>query len=160
MTIMSLDIAKEHLRVTGADEDVTIALYLSAAEQAAVDFLNRGVFADTTALAAAKTAAPTALNAATVVYDEQIAGAGLLSNAVEKRFSTTAALEDYARAQDAALQAVRGMVINDAIKAAVLLTLGHLYENREQEIVARVQATSLTMGVQQLLMPHRVGLGV
>ena len=102
MTIMSLDIAKEHLRVTGADEDVTIALYLSAAEQAAVDFLNRGVFADTTALAAAKTAAPTALNAATVAYDEQIAGAGLLSNAIEKRFSTTAALEAYAQAQDAA----------------------------------------------------------
>lgn len=50
------------------------------------------------------------------------------------------------------------MVVNDAIRAAVLLTLGHLYRNREA--VVSEAANELPLGVTQLLWPHRVGLGV
>ena len=45
MSIIALDMAKAHLRVTWGSEDQLIELYLLAAEGAAADFLNRQVYA-------------------------------------------------------------------------------------------------------------------
>ncbi|GLC92320.1 hypothetical protein Tamer19_17280 [Cupriavidus sp. TA19] len=45
MSIIALDMAKAHLRVTWGSEDQLIELYLSAAEGAVADFLNRQVYA-------------------------------------------------------------------------------------------------------------------
>lgn len=50
------------------------------------------------------------------------------------------------------------MVVNPAIRAAVLLMAGHLYRNREA--VTAENAKELPLGVTQLLWPARVGLGV
>ena len=50
------------------------------------------------------------------------------------------------------------MVVNDAIKAAILLLTGHLYRNREA--VTGESVNELPLGVHALLWPHRVGLGV
>ena len=50
------------------------------------------------------------------------------------------------------------MVVNPAIRAAVLLMAGHLYRNREA--VTAENAKELPLGVTQLLWPHRCGLGV
>lgn len=50
------------------------------------------------------------------------------------------------------------MVVNDAIKAAILLLTGHLYRNREA--VTGESVNELPLGVHSLLWPHRVGLGV
>lgn len=49
------------------------------------------------------------------------------------------------------------IVANPAIVAAVLLTTGHLFRNRES--VAADAAIELPMGVTHLLWPHRIGLG-
>jgi uncharacterized phiE125 gp8 family phage protein len=45
------------------------------------------------------------------------------------------------------------------IRAAMLLIIGSLYEHREQNVVG-VSATQLPMGVNDLLRPHRVELGL
>ena len=66
MTFVTLAEAKIHLRVDGTDEDALIGLYINAAEQAAVKAMDRGVYADGTALQTAMTAAPAALTAATL----------------------------------------------------------------------------------------------
>lgn len=50
------------------------------------------------------------------------------------------------------------MVVNDAIRAAILLISGHLYRNREDVVAESV--TQLPMGAHSLLWPYRVGLGV
>lgn len=52
---MPLDLAtvKQHLRVTSASEDALITLYWTAARESASQYLNRNVYDDTTALAAA-----------------------------------------------------------------------------------------------------------
>jgi hypothetical protein len=53
------------------------------------------------------------------------------------------------------------MVINDAIRAAILLQLGHLYRNREDVAAgASAAAVELPLGSRTLLQPYRVGLGV
>lgn len=50
---VSMDRAREHLRVDGAAEDALIRLYLGAAQQSAVDYLNRSVYATAQDLAGA-----------------------------------------------------------------------------------------------------------
>lgn len=112
MSLIDLDTAKSHLRTDGDDEDGLITIYLAAAESAAVEFLNRNVYA------------------------------------------TQAELEEAAEPADAC-----PIVINGAVQAAILLTLGHLYANRENSVVG-VSAQDLPMGAHSLLWPYRVGLGV
>ena len=114
MTILALDMAKMHLRVTWATEDQLIGLYVAAAEGAAASFLNRNVYATSADLTAAVTAGTAGDNP---------------------------------------------MVVNMEIQAAVLLTVGHLYMNREDTVIG-VSAAELPHGARDLLQPYRVGLGV
>nr|DAH83225.1 MAG TPA: head tail connector [Caudoviricetes sp.] len=51
------------------------------------------------------------------------------------------------------------ILLNDSIRAAVLLILGHLYANREDSVVG-LTAIALPMGSRSLLQPFRVGVGV
>ena len=59
MSFVTLPEAKLHLRgVDGTEEDALIGVYITAAEQMAIALLDRGVYADGTALGVAKAAAP------------------------------------------------------------------------------------------------------
>lgn len=53
----------------------------------------------------------------------------------------------------------RPIVMNDSIRAAVLLTVGHLYANREENVTGTI-VSELKTGVQSLLMPYRISMGV
>lgn len=112
MSLIDLDTAKMHLRVYGDEENDLIEIYLAAAEAAAIQFVNRSVYA-------------------------------------------TQADMDAAEEPEKACP----MVINAAVKAAILLTLGHLYANRENVVIGSI-STDLEMGAHSLLWPYRVGLGV
>lgn len=48
------------------------------------------------------------------------------------------------------------------IKAAMLLIVGNLYENRQQDVLGntRISFNSLPLGVYNLLQPYRLGLGL
>lgn len=52
-----------------------------------------------------------------------------------------------------------GMVASGSVKAAILLTCGHLFANRESVVVG-YQAGTLPMGAHDLLRPHRLGPGL
>lgn len=105
MTIITLEVAKLHLKVDTTDDDAMIEIYLGAAERAAMDYCNR------------------------TIYGAESIGSDL-----------------------------DGVVINDAIEAAILLNLGHLYVNREG--VDTVQKQELPLGIQSLLQPYRIGIGM
>lgn len=113
MRLVTIEQARTHV-ATMPHHDAQLELYVAAAEQAAEDFLNRKVYADPDALAAA-------------------------------------VLEGSAGDDP--------MVVNDAIRAAVLLIVGHLFNNRD-DVVTGTIATKMPMGAHALLWPHRVGLGV
>jgi len=155
MTFVTLPEAKLHLRVDSIDEDALIGLYINAAEQSAVSLLDRGVYADGTALGVAKAAAPAELTAATATYTAAIAAAQALTDATEQAAATQAAEYAYLRAQVAYRQAMDGVVVNDQIKAAVLLTVGSLYAQREDVVVGASVAT-LPNGADYLLQPFKV----
>lgn len=67
--------------------------------------------------------------------------------------------DDLAAAVLAGTAGCDPIVVNDAIRAAVLLTLGHLYANRENVIVGSA-VSEMKEGTRSLLWPYRVGLGV
>lgn len=51
------------------------------------------------------------------------------------------------------------MVCNDLVRAAMLLILGHLWANREDNVTGTI-VTELKIGATQLLAPYRKGMGV
>ena len=155
MSFVPLAEAKIHLRVDGTDEDAMIGLYINAAEQAAVKAMDRGVYADGTALQTAMTAAPAALTAATVAKEAAVAAAEAITDSTEKSAALQVAETAYMRALVAYRQAFDGIVVNDQIKAAVLLTVGHLYANRE-DVVVGASVSALPNGADHLLQPFKV----
>ena len=155
MSFVALPEAKLHLRVDGTDEDALIGVYIAAAEQSAVSLLDRGVYADGTALGVARAAALGELVAATVTYTAAIAAAQALADTTEQAAATQAAGYAYLRAQVAYRQTMDGMVVNDAIKSSVLLIVGHLYAHRE-DVVAGVSVAQLPNGAEWLLAPYQV----
>ena len=155
MSLVTLESAKLHLRVDSADEDALIGVYITAAEQMAVALLDRGVYADDTALGVAKAAAPGELDTAIAAYESAIAAAEALADETAKAASIQTAGNGLLRAKVAHRHAMDGMVVNEAIKAAVLLIVGSLYTQRE-DVVVGVSVAQLPNGAEWLLAPYRV----
>ena len=155
MSFVTLAEAKAHLRVYGNDDDALIGIYIAAAEKSAVAIVDRGVYADDAAKEAAIDAAPGALADATVAYAASITAAHELADACEKAAAIKAANASYIRAQVAFRKATDGIVADDIIKAATLLIIGHLYENRE-DVVAGQALSKLPNGAEWLLNAYKV----
>lgn len=158
MSLISLPTAKAHLRLESDYPDAQVQGKLDAAESMAAQFLNRRVYADAGALAAAITAVPAALVAAGVAYEAALTAADAIDDQVARCAAQEYALRVYRDAQTAACETYAGIVINPQLEAAMLLTLGHLFENRQDVQQGAVQ--QLPIGATQLLFPFRVGLGV
>lgn len=155
MSLVTLESAKLHLRVDSADEDALIGVYITAAEQMAIALLDRGVYADGTALGVAKAAAPGELDTAIAAYESAIAAAEALADETAIAAAIQTAGNDLLRAKVAHRHAMDGMVVNEAIKAAVLLIVGSLYAQRE-DVVVGVSVAQLPNGAEWLLAPYKV----
>lgn len=153
--LIDLPTAKLHLRVDGSDEDALIGVYLAAAEGMAVEIMDRKLYADSTALDAAVAAAPAAFAAAVAAYGAAIDAALLLTDEDQAREAVRVAMLAYTRARIEARQTHDGIVINDIIKAAVLLTVGSLYAQRE-DVVVGASVAALPNGADYLLQPFKV----
>ena len=155
MSFVTLEEAKLHLRVDGTDEDALIGVYIAAAEKSAIALLDRGVYADGTALGVAKAAAPVELDSAIAAYEAAMTAAEAMTDANAIAAAVQAAGNDLLRAQVAHRQAMDGIVVNDVIKAAVLLIVGSLYAQRE-DVVVGVSVAQLPNGAEWLLAPYKV----
>ena len=155
MIFVTTSEAKLHLRVDSADEDALIGVYITAAEQMAIALLDRGVYADGTALGVAKAAAPGELDTAIAAYESAIAAAEALPDETAIAAAIQTAGNGLLRAKVAHRHAMDGMVVNEAIKAAVLLIVGSLYTQRE-DVVVGMSVEQLPNGAEWLLAPYRV----
>jgi mannitol/fructose-specific phosphotransferase system IIA component len=77
-----------------------------------------------------------------------------MADTTEQAAAIQTAGNDLLRAQVAYRQAMDGMVVNDTIKSAVLLIVGHLYANRE-DVVAGVSVAQMPNGSEWLLQPFK-----
>lgn len=158
MSLIDLAAAKAHLRLESDYPDDQVQGKLDAAESSAAQFLNRRIFKDQSALETAVGVVPTALSAAGVSYQAALAAANAIDDHVARCAAQGYALRSYRAALTLADETYAGIVTNAQIEAAILLTLGHLFENRQDVQQGTVQ--QLPVGATQLLFPFRVGLGV
>lgn len=158
MSLIDLDTARAHLRVESDYPADQIEPYLFAAELSATNYLNRGVFADANALSTAVAAVPGQLTTARTDYEAAMTAAEAIEDTDIRAMATEAAGATYRRARASAQEIYDSTVTNAAIQAAILLILGHLFENRQD--VQSLQPHELPMGSVHLLFPYRVGLGV
>lgn len=115
-SLIATEIALAHLREDAGVADELIALYIDAAVQSALNYMDRKVYATDADMAAA-------VLAGTAGSDP--------------------------------------IVIDGAIKAAILLILGKLYAYREDLVVGTASTVvELPAGSKQLLYPYRIGVGV
>jgi uncharacterized protein YwlG (UPF0340 family) len=157
--LLDLPTAKAHLRVDNAADDALITLYINAAEQSAAEHLNRRLYVDQAALTAAVAAVPAVLAVASATYAAAVAAALLMVDLVEQDAATVDAEQSYTAAQTVARETRAGMVINDVIKAAILLMLGDMYASREDTVIG-VSVSPLPTGARALMRPYRAGMGV
>lgn len=159
MGLVTLDEARTHCRADAAD-DAYLTEIVEAASLHAEAFLNRRVFVDSAALQAAVGAVPAELEAAAVAYEAAVVAAEAMeseSRDAHLAYAESALLE----ARERARATYAGVVVNQAIRAAVLLIVGHLYRNREDVVTGSgAAAAKLPMGAEALLWPWRVGLGI
>lgn len=152
--LIDLATAKAHVTADGDADEELITLYLGAAEGAVVDYARRNIYADQESLDTAVDAVADALAAAKTTYDAAILAADEIEDDDLQEMAVLAADETYAKAKQSARMTYQGIVVNDQIKAAILLTLGSLYANRENEVIG-ASVASLPTCSQYLMDPFK-----
>lgn len=158
MPVIDIDVAMQHLRAED-DDRALVELQLGAAEEQASKYLQRRFYADQAALDAALATVPAAITSTRARLDAALAAIDPLWPLDDRQGAIDRATHAFSDARAAVEMVAQGIVINDAIQAACLLALGHLYANREDVIIGTITA-ELPMNSRWLLNPYRTGLGV
>lgn len=157
MPLVDVATAARELRLTlepGEEEDLTRKL-TAAQEQAAI-YMGRAIYVDEAALQVAQVGAPAVLAAAATAFDDAMAAAAAFARATEREASERLAKDTYYEAYQAWSIVVRGIVLNDSIRTAILLTTGSLWEHRGDEDAVQ----GIPPAARNFLFPFRAGLGV
>lgn len=158
MSVIAIEVAMHHLLAEPEDQ-ILVQAQLDAAEEAAMQFLNRRFYLDQVALDEARAGVPAAMQQAKEANAAAVAAAESEPDLTLRCRLLEHARQALADAYDQADAIAYGMVVNPAIQAACLLKLGHLFANRE-EVVTGTIATELPLASQHLLMPYRIRMGV
>lgn len=158
MPVIDIETAMQHLRAEDDDRPLVLA-QLGAAEEMASQYMQRRFYADQASLDAALADVPVAITSTRSRYDAALVAAQSIVLIEDRQGAIARAAGAFADARAEVEMVANGRVINDAIQAACLLALGHLYANRE-DVVVGVSVTELPMNSRWLLNPYRTGMGV
>jgi hypothetical protein len=150
--LVTLDQAKTQVRQGPSYPDDQILIDLAAAEAKAQSFLNRLVFADQAELDAAIAAVPDVLIAAGFTWMAGIDAASSVTDETARAEMVDHVNAVYSEARATARQTYAGMVINDEIRKAILVTF--------EEFFIGTAGAAMPAGAESLLWPYRIGLGV
>lgn len=158
MSVIAIDVAMHHLRADPEDQ-VLVQAQLDAAEEAAMQFLNRRFYLDQVALDEARAGVPAIMQQAKGAHAAAVAAAEAEQDHTLRCRLIEHARQALAEAYDQADAIAYGMVLNPSIQAACLLKLGHLFANREEVVIGTI-ATELPIASQHLLISYRIRVGV
>jgi hypothetical protein len=137
MKIVTLDLARTHVKADGDDDDL-LTQYIESAEAACEREIGRNVYVDQAALDAAKAALPATVLAASTAYEAAIEAADLLDDDRAIAFAYAAAEQDLIASNVAVTKTRAGLALPvPDLTAAVLLTVGHMYRNRETVVTGQ-----------------------
>lgn len=159
MALIDLAAARAHLRVEDDYPDAQIQPYIDASVDAAQRFLNRNIYENAGALAAAVANMPTKLQEAADARQAAIDAAKEIEDGTIRCAMLDQAEFAYKEARQAIRMAGMGCVINPSLSAAILLICGHLFENR-QDVVTGVSVAEVPLASQYLMIRYRVGWGI
>lgn len=148
MAFITLAQAKLHCRIDGTDDDADLLIKISAAERAAIDYLQCNLYATQNALTSAMGQVTSNLENAKCIYDEAILEAELITDCDLRDLDKWQAEAVYDSAKFDAMRTRNGVVINDLILSAMMLILGWLYEQRED-------GSKMPAAAKNLLHPYR-----
>ncbi len=148
-TPIDIDKARLYLKADGDDDDLISLELLPAAQQVCQDYCNRVFYdsvsdqsddfvvalSDRTAALASRT---TALQAVTGDTPDDWATRRLINDHYIQVFGDIS-------------KRIHGIVIDSAINAAILMTLGHLYKNREDNLATGNNVVQVPVGAQRIL---------
>lgn len=154
MPLITLDQARAQARREATYPAEQLDPHINGAEDAASAYLNRRVYADQAALNSARSSYAADMAAATAAHDAAVEAAEALEDEAERMAALKLADLQYREAQREADQALHGIVVNSSIISAILLTFGHLFENRADTVVDG-SAVELPNGAKSLLRPYR-----
>lgn len=155
MAILTPDEARNHCRLDPDYPVEQLTPYIDAAEKYVVAHLNRAVFADQATLTAAQDAMATAMGSAHDAYVSAVDAANLVTNPAQRQAMLDLAEKRFDDAQLSSARVMNGIVVDGSIRAAVLLTLGNLFANRETDVVG-ASVAALPTGVPELLRSYRL----
>lgn len=143
--MIDLEIARAYLKSDGDDDEI-IQLQLVQARSICEGYCNRKFYDDSAALAIDRTEA---------LHDRADALASWASEQQAALYADRPLVDSHYRGVLARLTGrLTGVVIDGTIEAAILMTLGHLYRNREDNIVSGNNAVQLPTGAQRILQPY------
>jgi len=156
MRFITIETARVHCKTDGTDDDAQLEICVDGAEAACVREVNRDVFVDATAQSVAMTALPGIMATARTAYDAAIIAADALTDSNARDFAIELAESELTKAKVAASKTMKGIVAEPNFVSAVLLTLGHLYANREDVVAGQgAAAVELPNASRALLAPLR-----
>ena len=169
--------AKQHLRVTGADEDALIDALISAATEHSEAILNRALITQTwdfkidyfapciemplpplqsvTSVKYIDTSGVEQIVDGSVYTVDTDSETGRVYLSYNQSWPSTRSIPHAVTIRFIAGYGNAGSDVPDSVKAAIKLMIGNWFENREQSIVGTV-ASELPMGVKALLSPYAV----
>lgn len=147
--MIELALAREHLKADAEDiEDALIQQYIDSAVSICEGYCNRKFYEDAAEQVIDFDAAVAELKLAKDDYDADVA-------TTEDPDVIVMYANRLTRARGDCLRRTNGIVIDNTITAAILMTVGHLYRNR-QDVVAGQAAAAVQMpvGAQRVLQPY------
>lgn len=157
MPLVTLAQARAHLRVESDYPADQIQVYIDGATDAASRYLNRTIFETAEVRDTAWAALPAELKAAQDDFDAAVEAAEAVEDETQKAAMIEVAAATLAEAKRTADWSLYGVVVSPAMVTAVLMTLGHLFANRESVIVGAsgAGAAEVPQGARDMLRPFR-----
>jgi len=154
MPLVTIAEARAHVRVEADYPEDQLQGALDGAIASAESYLNRRIFESAEAIGAARQLYPAGMKAAALARDSALSDAVFIENGEERTAAIELAAAVYAEAAAGASECLHGIVMNPAVRAAILLTFGHLYSNRS-DVVVGAQVVELPVGAKSLLRGYR-----
>lgn len=147
--MIDMALARVHLKADNEDiENDLIAQYIASAKTICEGYCNRKFYETTEARTADRITALVDLELARDVRDAEL---DLTEDCEERSLATST----YIQALGNVRARINGVVVDDAIRAAMLMTLGHLYKNRQDVVAGQYSgATQMPVGAQRILQPY------
>ena len=149
MTVpIDIDTARTFLKADG-DDDNLITVQIGSATTICEDYCNRVFYAD--AEAQQDDFAAALVDRVNALLNRKTALATITGTETDDDDTRGLIRDHYIQVLARITQRVNGIVLDDAINAAILITLGHIYKNREDNLATGNNVVQVPVGAQRIL---------